>query len=380
MEALGSDVKRIVLSGYYGFNNSGDEAVLQSILLSLQEAAKELPFSIEPIVLSADPELTSRMYGVKAAPRMKPGALFSTLRACDGLISGGGSLLQDSTGVATIPYYLGIVKMAQMLGKPTFIYSQGIGPVNRRIFDPFIRNVFNKARYVSVRDDESAELLRRMKVNAPVEVVPDPVMGLPLPAGGQADSAPRECPVIGVSVRHWNKDRSELDALAQALYQAAATRQLAFRFLPFHLPSDKVASEYVMERMRSIAALNNTELELAVADGTAHPQAMLAEVSACDLVVGMRLHSLIYAASQFVPMLGISYDPKIDQFLRRLNMQPAATTGDFNPEAFAAVLLALLADRENWVADKSTLIAELKGQAQQPARQIANYYKKVTDR
>ena len=74
------------------------------------------------------------MYGVKAYHRMKPGSLIRALREADGLISGGGSLLQDATSSKTIPYYLAVLKIAQWLGKPTFIYSQGIGPVSRPMF------------------------------------------------------------------------------------------------------------------------------------------------------------------------------------------------------------------------------------------------------
>ena len=119
--------KKIVISGYYGFRNSGDEAVLKSILLALKDEGGAQGVLIEPIVLSGDPAWTTEMYGVKAVHRMKPLDLLKAIGSCDGLISGGGSLLQDVTGGKTIPYYAGIIKLAQLLGKPTFIYAQGIG-------------------------------------------------------------------------------------------------------------------------------------------------------------------------------------------------------------------------------------------------------------
>ena len=106
------------------------------------------------------------------------------------MISGGGSLLQDATGFKSIPYYLGVIKLAQWLGKPTFVYAQGVGPVNRKLFRPFIASVFRRCDYISVRDAESAELLRSMGIpGGDIEVVPDPVMGLKLPEDGVAASA-----------------------------------------------------------------------------------------------------------------------------------------------------------------------------------------------
>ena len=47
--------KKLVISGYYGFRNSGDEAVLKSILTALQEESQRSNVTIEPIVLSIDP-------------------------------------------------------------------------------------------------------------------------------------------------------------------------------------------------------------------------------------------------------------------------------------------------------------------------------------
>ncbi|NOU71430.1 polysaccharide pyruvyl transferase CsaB [Paenibacillus sp. LMG 31458] len=378
---MGATVVKIALSGYYGFDNSGDEAVLQSILFALQEQGREQGLQIEPIVLSANPEKTSAMYGVKAYHRMKPGSLFRALRESDGLISGGGSLLQDATSSKTIPYYLAVLKIAQWLGKPTFIYSQGIGPVSRPMFYGWIRSVFQRCAYVSVRDTESAELLGKMRLpRERITVVPDPVMGLPLRGTGSSGGAPDLAPdglvrTIGMSVRFWNEDRSELEALSQSLQVLlAADANVRLRFLPFHLPSDEVASQFVIDRLGD----HGTRVEMV--RGIAHPQDMLAQVAECDLLIGMRLHSLIYAASQFVPMVGISYDPKIDQFLHRLGMKAAASTARFDADAFAAEAQRLLGGREAWAASSRAAIEELKAQAQLPAQRIISFYKQRTNK
>ncbi|BFT68646.1 polysaccharide pyruvyl transferase CsaB [Paenibacillus sp. P36] len=369
---MGAKVVKIALSGYYGFDNSGDEAVLQSILFALEEQGREQGIRIEPIVLSANPEKTSAMYGVQSYHRMRPGPLLSALREADGLISGGGSLLQDATSSKTIPYYLAVLKIAQWLGKPTFIYSQGIGPVNRRMFDGWIRGVFKRCAYISVRDTESAELLGTMRLpRERIAVVPDPVMGLPLRGEAGASGSAEDARTVGVSVRFWNEDRSELEALSRSLAKLlAADSSVRLRFLPFHLPSDEVASQFVIDR------LGDHGSRVDMVPGIVHPQDMLAQVAACDLLIGMRLHSLIYAASQYVPMVGISYDPKIDQFLHRLGMKAAASTSRFDADALAQEAAALLDGREAWAASKRAAIEELKAQAQFPAKSIVSFFNK----
>jgi polysaccharide pyruvyl transferase CsaB len=371
--------KKIVISGYYGFDNSGDEAVLQSILLALEEQGRQQGIRFIPVVLSADPAKTSETYGVEAVHRMSPGEMLRAIRSADGLISGGGSLLQDATGAKTIPYYLGVLKLAQWLGKPTFIYSQGIGPVYRGMFFGWIRSVFNRCRLVSVRDTESKQLLLNMKVSSEIIVVPDPVMGMPLSDGeqGQIEPLPTDKPIIGISVRYWNQDRSELKVLAEAVSTILKQTDAHIRFLPFHLPSDEEASNVIKAQLGS-----QHDDRISISHGAAHPQQMLAEVGRCDLLIGMRLHSLIYAASQQVPMLGISYDPKIDQFLNRLDMLAVAHTTAIHNETGASIVaeaVKLLEHRSKWQADKQPLIERLKNEAQTPAKQIALFFNKGRD-
>ncbi|WP_284643183.1 polysaccharide pyruvyl transferase CsaB [Paenibacillus silviterrae] len=372
---MGTPTKRIVISGYYGFQNSGDEAVLQSILLALREQGERQGVHIVPVVLSIQPESTAATYGVESVHRYRMAEVWRAIKGADGLISGGGSLLQDETGWKTIPYYLAILKLAQWLGKPTFIYSQGIGPVHRPMFYGWIHSVFRKCAVVSVRDEESRALLQRMGIEANrVHVVPDPVMGMPLRKERTETNRPSANRMIGVSVRFWNEDRSELNAVAEALRNVLEQTDAGIRFLPFHLPSDAAASLYVREKLGETYSHRIT-----TAENVTHPQDMLAEVQDCDLLIGMRLHSLIYAAGQQVPMVGISYDPKIDQFLNRLDMQSACSTKRPDAEALAAEVLRMLQGAEQWREEKQSVIERLKNEAARPAELIASFYTEGRD-
>lgn len=403
--ANGSQAFRIVISGYYGVHNSGDEAVLRSILLALETEGEAQGVRVEPVVLSSDPAWTSAMYGVESSHRMRPAEVWRALRGADGLISGGGSLLQDATSAKTIPYYAGIMKLAQLLGKPTFAYAQGIGPVNRRSMFPLIRHVMRRSAYVSVRDAESADLLAEMGVpRGGIEVVPDPVMGLPLPegaaaavageppgvsggeaaalgaaagsaqgaeaavaAGSAAGRAAGETPVLGVSLRRWREDGADMARAVEALAALSKRRPVRLRFLPFHTPSDRIVSEEVVERLSGrLGEGSSAEL----AEPGDDPQQMLLAVSRCDALFGMRLHALIYAANVRVPMLGLSYDPKIDAFLQRLGLTAVGSTERLDAEAFADAASALLDDPDGWRAAHGAAIDALKRQSRQPAQQI----------
>lgn len=369
--------KKIVISGYYGFRNSGDEAVLQSILIALQKQSQALGVSIEPIVLSIDPEWTSATYGVKSVHRMKLVEVRQAIYESAGLISGGGSLLQDVTGSKSIPYYLGIIKLAQWMGRPTFIYAQGIGPVNRKLFHPLIKSVFRKCTYISVRDEQSRKLLLSMGLEQKnVEVVPDPVMGLSLPedtdASTQSSELSNTLPVIGISVRLWEQDRRELEALAQGLIKANREVPLHLRFLPFHTPSDNETSRYLMDKLKG--SITEHGGQVSICEDAIHPQQMLREVGQCDVLIGMRLHSLIYAAGRRVPLIGISYDPKIDHFLDRIQCHPVGATNTLDAEHVAAEIVHLLNTAQEWSAAREDVISKLIQEAEAPARQIVEYF------
>ena len=385
-----ASVVRVAVSGYYGFDNSGDEAVLQAIVQALKQAGEQQGLTIVPVVLSAKPQRTAASYGVEAVHRMKLRELLPVLRRCGGLISGGGSLLQDATGLASIPYYLGVVWLAQRLGLPTFVYAQGVGPVRRKPFYPLMRAVLRRCRYVSVRDEESADLLADAGLQRErIDVVPDPVMGfgrleLSAVVGGltgvhaEEDRAEdgqvveartadteRQLPVVGVSVRFWRSDRAELTRLAEALTLLAARREVRLRLLPFHQPHDVEASRYVLERLGEQARVCATIAEDALA-----PSDMLAEVARCDVVIAMRLHALIYAATQRVPMVGVSYDPKIDQFLRRLGQSAAGSTDELDAGRVAEAADKLLQSRRVWQTEHEAEIDNMQKKSHAPAQQI----------
>lgn len=125
-----------------------------------------------------------------------------------------------------------------------------------------------------------------------------------------------------------------------------------------------------MERLGNVAECG---CAVSIAPETEHPQDMLREVSECSLLIGMRLHSLIYAASQNVPLLGVSYDPKIDQFLGRIGSVPVGTAEELDPRILAAEGERLLQEGDVWRKTRASQIAGLKREARVPARRIVEF-------
>ncbi len=168
-------MKRVCISGYFGFDNIGDEAVLQTMIRSLKAEIEDL----EIIVLSDNPAETAAEYGVTAYDRWRWIELHKAIRSADLLISGGGSLFQDITGKRSLFYYLHIIKMAMRRKKPVLIYSQGIGPIESAWGRKRTVKVLRKAKRITVRDEDSAETLKAWGFRrGRVKVTADPVLNI----------------------------------------------------------------------------------------------------------------------------------------------------------------------------------------------------------
>lgn len=306
---------QIVLSGYYGFDNAGDEALLAAIVSSIKDLAPEAAF----VVLSGHPEKTSQLHPVQSVHYMRPGAVMRALRQSDLLISGGGSIFQDVTSLRSLLYYISVVAMALWFKKPVIFYAQGIGPINHRISRWLMKKLANRVDFISLRDEESLKELKKLGITRPpCQVTADPVFALQ-PHQTAIDNMsdllqqlnPNRQPMLGVSVRSWAALADVPQILAPVLDRLHSDGYHII-FLPLAYPEDVAAAQKVMARMKTPTSLINRNLS---------SQEYLAVMRSLEAVIGMRLHALVFAANQGIPFAGISYDPKIDAFLKLFSLE-----------------------------------------------------------
>ena len=185
--------KKIVISGYYGFDNLGDEAILYSIINLLQENRSK----IEITVLSQSPAVTSQRYGVQSVQRTNLTAIIKLLKKSDVFLSGGGSLLQDVSSFRSVFYYLALVFLADILGNKTIFYAQGIGPLNKDISRMLLKLIGNRTDLITVRDPNSVKLLEEIGIRPKLitETV-DPVYGINSKKISQWNSIPQDNKLI----------------------------------------------------------------------------------------------------------------------------------------------------------------------------------------
>lgn len=300
---------KLLLSGYYGFGNLGDEAILAS---TIEELGRKDP-SLEISVLSANPRETERSHGVKAFDRMSPVQVMSAMKAADLIVFGGGSLLQDSTSFRSLVYYLAIIFLARTLKKPLVVYANGIGPLNSSIGRRLTRAALSTAKEITLRDPESLDILRELGVEQNTRVTADPAFLL-------TPAAPERVREILQSVSLNPGDRIVWLAL-----RGGQEREFYSEFpqVTVFLRSQglRPALLVMQDRDLDVAELLNSTLKSKGDDPlplvkNLRPREALGLLGSGEFCFGMRLHTLILSAHAGVPFMGVEIDPKIGAFCR----------------------------------------------------------------
>lgn len=298
---------KILLSGYYGFGNAGDEAVLAALLAHLSDRLNQPRFTVAAGQPSATAKLhasTAQKYLLNCVRRDDFKALAAAIKQCDLFISGGGSLLQDVTSLRNVAYHCGLLRLAQFRRKPNMMYAQGVGPLTKPLSKKMVRLAAARVSAITVRDPASKVLLQNVGVKTPIQVTADPVWALEAATSSQNIPVTHQ-PVWCVSLRSWPEEeektsRKRVAATIAVLRDMAMRRGTALRFLPMQAKVDDVL----------LASLGVPASEW-IATAGIHPARIMEQTSHCQLMIAMRLHALIFAAAQGVPCVAINYDPKV---------------------------------------------------------------------
>lgn len=323
-------MSKIVISGYYGFNNAGDEAMLTAIVESLRKLEPEVALT----VISGNPTETKTKYNVESIYRFDAPQILTALKNTDLLVSGGGSLLQDVTSKKSLLYYLTVIAAAKHFGKKVMLFAQGIGPIRCGFLRTLTKWVCRKADLITVRDEESkSELVRLGIPEEQVHVTADAVLSLDTVSRFKGMDILKkagldlEKPVIGVSVRHWEDDKLCLQELGKALHRIGEDQGAQVVLLPLQnsvdIPVCDDLSFYIPDIPQSKVVLLHDKYTT---------EEFLSIIANFKLLVGMRLHALVFAAVMQVPFLAISYDPKVDAFVKAVDGVLAGTISSLREE------------------------------------------------
>ena len=352
----------VLICGAYGKGNAGDDAILTAILRQMKNIDRDMPV----YVLSHDPKETRLKYHVGSVHVFNPFAFLPVMRKTQLYLSGGGSLIQDETSSRSLYYYLLSIWLAKHTGNRVLMYGCGIGPVNvpanRRIAAKIIDRCVDA---VTVREDLSAAELRNMGVTRPeVHVTADPALMLEPGSEGAVDGFllgqnldPKGKYALFV-LRPWKGFSERKRAFAETancVNQKYGLTPVFFALEPGRdlTPCREVAEAVGCEH-RILAAPADVGLIIGL-------------MKRMQVVVSMRLHTLIFGSCVGAPLVAVSYDPKVTGFMRYLGQKHCVSFAEVTPEALCSLTCAALEEQEQYSVEH---LRELASQNEAVARQL----------
>ncbi|ELZ03347.1 polysaccharide pyruvyl transferase family protein [Natrialba aegyptia] len=335
LEAVGS----VLIDGFYGHRNAGDEAILAALIQQIRSYDPDADI----IVSSSDPIYTKTLHDVDGCiTRYQPQNGFpsrkwlSTVCNVDQVWIGGGGLF----GHRKMLKYSILIAIARAVGARVATVSVGSGPFANQS-NKLAQPMLSHAAAVTVRDKQTASRLRNVGVSGPIDVCVDPVFGYEFDVERiTLSTSLSKCvgsKTIVVSVREPSDREVDEPALANALTIVAKNQDCKIIFIPFHVQRGGATSDIdIAQRI----ATRMLDVETIVWDDELTYEEIIAVIDRSRLVVGMRLHSIIFAALVRTPFVGIPYAPKCIAHLQRLHAPTSLNCDDLDSASLASEIEA----------------------------------------
>ncbi len=340
---------KFLVTGYYGFLNSGDDA----ILLSMCEDIESLDIETKTTILSNSPVSTEEEYPANAVYRFNIYYVIREILKSDILLMGGGSLLQDKTSTRSLLYYLSILVLARIFRKKTMIYANGIGPIRKPKNRWITKKILDKVNLITIRETLSMQELFDMGItNKNIKLTADPVFNLKIKEVN-IDSILKENEIdttkdfVTILFRDWKAKEDYIEKMAKVCDYIVDNRNMNVVFIPMKYPADISVGEKISEKMKQKSYVIKSKLNV---------YQIIKLTGMSKISLSMRLHALLYSALKSVPMVGFTYDPKVEYFLKELKMYSIVNMDNFTVDEVTETVDSILKnyDEVSFEIEKNT--------------------------
>lgn len=317
-----------IVCGAYGHGNAGDDAILKSIIQSVQELDDTMPIT----VLAKNTQSIKKRYRVNSIYSFNVPRMFSAMRKSVLYINGGGTLIQNATSRRSLWYYLFTLRLAKFLGNKVDMYGCGIGPVRGEKNVRLVKKVLDRSvDTITLREKDSMTELESFGVKRPeILLSSDPALVLTPSSQLDVDIYLKKHGLqagqkyICFMLRTWQGFEDKASAFASCADRAYEQYGMTPVFLSLNIFHDTSAAQKVAQKMKA---------PYHILDDWAEPELLIGLLGHMDVVVSMRLHGLIFSSLSGVPLVGVAYDPKIGSFLKYLEAGTCIELGDVSEEA-----------------------------------------------
>lgn len=374
--------KHVLLSGFYGASNVGDELILRSIAERIEAADT----SSQVWVAAENPEQVERNHGLQSFPRRALPEALHAARTASAIVLGGGGLWHDYTfersggllGLFHAPQisiagFGALPLLGRMFDVPFHVVGMGIGPLTDSDAKRMVRFLAGHAESILVRDTESADHAAQVCPHPDrVKQAPDVVYGLELPEL----SAPAEIVefrsrgyrVVGLNLRPWAQADEDalVDCVAAGLVEASAGGPIALVGIPM-----QAGARFDSLILSRVASKLGSAVPTLLLKAPMSADMLIATLGSIDVLVSMRLHASLLAHRLGRPVVGIAYDPKVANHFAELQRSPFCLQLPLEAKSFSIALERALSEGEGLPGDVLALLRNLECRAAQALDEVA---------
>ena len=311
-----SSKKRLLVCGFYGAKNLGDELMLQSLLKKID--AKKYDITI---MLSRHVENDASCYSpykVVHYPQRNDDIL-NIVHNYDVLVWGGGAILDDNNcgfnGAKTSLGYIFLKSSIAMINaeKPVLIFGVS---TNQHLKDPrFINDlqfVVNSATYFSLRDTNSKKTLEEVKIDTKKVAVIDDLVISNLPVEQELKKISQDHLDIGmILINSWDHTENFVNFI-KALAACVPDKKIKIHFIPFYDYVDLDINGY-----NEIA--KNLDCDYVIEKYPENIDDLSKQLLGCDIVFSMRYHGVLIASLLNINTVAIDISKKHPHYYNKLN-------------------------------------------------------------
>jgi len=275
-------MEKVLLGGYFGFENIGDDAILLSEINFLKKE------NFIPIILTKSDK---KIFNEESIDRYNFLKIIKFKNQFNSFILGGGGILQDSTSFRSLIYYLSLINLMKFLNKKVILLNIGIGEIKREISKKLLLKTLKKCDLIIFRDEYSYNFFDDLSNKF---ISSDSSFYLNFQKKEKED-------LILVSLRYFknldlNKFKIFIDRLKEKI-------SLNFEFIVFSKEEIELAKYLNLNYFYS-----------------KNPVETIEKISTSKFLIGTRYHSIIFSILTETPFIGLIYDIKVKNLIDDLGL------------------------------------------------------------
>jgi len=314
-------MNKILLSGYYGELNSGDDALL---LVSSWGSRKFLfgekiyGTCIQKPVLPLDAAIEA-LFVPEEEQKERNENLLRLYRQCYGsdfILYGGGSVFHSTDKMTRDGDLIDVNR-----GKGAAAIGVSFGPFRDSAAQETCKKLVEKFKYIGCRDVESYELIRSLNPNINAEITFDLAVLLPLVTGGDF-SGNHKRKGLGISLCHYERyiggdtsvEKTRVKKLINVINGLKEEEFEELVFIDFNghpIFGDQDIHREVINQLHTNIPIRHVSYDK-------NPLNVLRTIASLKGLIGMRLHSAVFGYITNTPTIIFSYHPKCDGWAKQI--------------------------------------------------------------